>query len=86
MDVQNLETIKFELRENGVGILTLNRPDKLNAVSFQMIEDLHSILNYLQTQLDCRVLHIQGKCTFLMYFQYPLKALFPFLPYSHQDG
>jgi len=32
----NFETIKFELKENGIGILTLNRPDKLNAMSFQL--------------------------------------------------
>ena len=36
----NFETIKFELNDNGIGILTLNRPDKLNAMSFQMIKDL----------------------------------------------
>ena len=35
----NFETIKFELLENGIGILTLNRPDKLNAMNFQMIEN-----------------------------------------------
>ena len=31
----NLETIKFELREDGIGILTLNRPDNLNAMSIK---------------------------------------------------
>ncbi|GAH55459.1 unnamed protein product, partial [marine sediment metagenome] len=32
----NFETIKFELQEDGIGILTLNRPDNLNAINFQM--------------------------------------------------
>ena len=54
------ETIKFELQDNGVGILTLNRPDKLNAISFQMIEDLHDLLDHLMTNLDCRVIILQG--------------------------
>ncbi len=54
------ETIKFELRENGIGILTLNRPDKLNALNFQMIEDLHSILDELMVNLDCRVLILKA--------------------------
>ncbi|MFW9827114.1 MAG: enoyl-CoA hydratase/isomerase family protein [Candidatus Thorarchaeota archaeon] len=54
------KTIKFELRENGIAILTLNRPEKLNAISFQMEEDLHNILDHLMTNLDCRVLIIQG--------------------------
>ncbi len=54
------ETIKFELKENGIGILTLNRPDKLNALNFQMIEDLHSILDELMVNLDCRVLILKA--------------------------
>ena len=57
----NYETIKFELKDNGIGILTLNRPDKLNAVSFQMIEDLHSILDHLMINLDCRVVLLKAE-------------------------
>ncbi len=49
------ETIKWELRENGIGILTLNRPEKLNAISFQMVEDLHKLVDHLMVNLDCRV-------------------------------
>ena len=36
----DFETIEFELLENGIGILTLNRPDKLNAMSFQLFEPI----------------------------------------------
>jgi enoyl-CoA hydratase/carnithine racemase len=57
----NYETIKFDLQDNGIGILTLNRPDKLNAVSFQMIEDLHSIMDHLMTNLDCRVVILKAE-------------------------
>ncbi|MFX1417445.1 MAG: enoyl-CoA hydratase/isomerase family protein [Promethearchaeota archaeon] len=56
----NFETIKFNLREDGIGILTLDRPDKLNALNFQMIEDLHSILDGLMTNLDCRVVILKA--------------------------
>jgi enoyl-CoA hydratase/carnithine racemase len=52
----NFETIIFELQENGIGILTLNRPDKLNAVSYQMVEELNELTDHLMTNLDCRVL------------------------------
>ena len=50
------ETIKWELRENGIGIITLNRPDKMNAISYQMIEELHDLMDQLMVNLDCRVL------------------------------
>lgn len=57
----NLETIKFELRDDGIGILTLNRPNKLNAISLQMIEDFHTILDNLMINLDCRVVILKGE-------------------------
>lgn len=55
------ETIKFELEENGIGILTFNRPEKANAISFQMVEDLHSLFDGLMINLDCRVLIMQSE-------------------------
>ncbi len=57
----NFETIKFELNSNGIGILTLNRPDNLNAMSFQMFEDLNNILDKLMINLDCRVVILRGR-------------------------
>ncbi|MFX1337230.1 MAG: enoyl-CoA hydratase/isomerase family protein [Promethearchaeota archaeon] len=56
-----LETMKFELREDGIGILTLNRPEKLNAISFQLEEDFHQVLDHLMVNLDCRVLILRGE-------------------------
>jgi len=56
-----LETLEFELKSNGIGILTLNRPEKLNAMSFQMFEDLHKIFDQLMVNLDCRVVILRGK-------------------------
>ncbi|MFX0043735.1 MAG: enoyl-CoA hydratase/isomerase family protein [Candidatus Hodarchaeota archaeon] len=56
----NFETIEWELKENGIGILTLKRPEKLNAISFQMEEELHSILDHLTMNLDCRVIILKG--------------------------
>ncbi len=38
----------------------LNRPEKLNAISFQMEEDLHELLDHLMTNLDCRVVIFGG--------------------------
>jgi len=55
------KTIKFELKENGIGIISLNRPEKLNAISFQMEEELHELLDMLTVNLSCRVLIIKGE-------------------------
>ncbi|MFX1339301.1 MAG: enoyl-CoA hydratase/isomerase family protein [Promethearchaeota archaeon] len=55
------ETIKFELQENGIGFLTFTRADKANAMSFQMVEELHSIFDELMINLDCRVLIIKAE-------------------------
>ena len=57
----NFETIKFEVQENGIGILTLNRPEKLNAMNFQMSEELHQVLDQLIINLDCRVLVLKAE-------------------------
>ncbi len=55
------ETLLFELRDDGIGILTLNRPDNLNAMSFQMFEDLNHIFDDLMINLDCRVVILKGQ-------------------------
>jgi len=58
--MQEFKTIKYEERENGLGIVTLNRPDKLNALSIQLLEDLNTLLDHLEWYFDCRVLIITG--------------------------
>ena len=55
------KTIKFELRNDGIGILSLNRPEKLNAISFEMEEELHEVLDHLMINLNCRVLILKGE-------------------------
>jgi len=54
------ETLTFELKSNGIGILCLNRPEKLNAMSFQMIKELHHLFDELMVNLDCRVLILKA--------------------------
>ena len=36
------DLIKFEINKNNVAILTLNDPGKLNALSIEMITQIHS--------------------------------------------
>ncbi len=50
---------------NGVAFLTLNRPDKLNALNIEIFQELQEHINALRTQTDqigCVVLRGAGKC------------------------
>jgi len=47
-------------KDNHIGILTLNRPDKLNAISVEMRETLPLALQEVQEDDDLRVLIITG--------------------------
>ena len=43
-----------------IALLTLNRPEKLNALSFDVVEELHSALDDIGADNRCRVLVVTG--------------------------
>jgi enoyl-CoA hydratase/carnithine racemase len=51
---------RFELDEDHVGTITFNRPDKLNALTFEVYADLRDLLTELPHREDVRVLIITG--------------------------
>ena len=53
------KTVRFE-EEEGIGILTLNRPEVINAMNQQMIEELEHLLNVLERNEAVRVLILIG--------------------------
>ncbi|MFW9821515.1 MAG: enoyl-CoA hydratase/isomerase family protein [Candidatus Thorarchaeota archaeon] len=55
------ETLKIEEREDGISIIIFNRPDRLNAINFQFIEDLQDYLNKLENNLNIRVIILTGE-------------------------
>ena len=54
-------TIRFEEPEAGIGLITLNRPDRLNAINLEMLEDLHSLFDQLCDWDRVRVVIIVGE-------------------------
>lgn len=53
------ETLEFEV-EGSLGILTLNRPERLNALGKQLIIDLVDVVDRLETDPDVRVVIVTG--------------------------
>lgn len=54
------ETLLLETDARGVATLTLNRPDKRNAMSGEMIAELHAAADHLAADAAVRVVVLQG--------------------------
>ena len=54
------ETIEYEVIEEGIGVLSLNRPDKYNAVNLTMTEELHDFWGERQYDLKTHVIILKG--------------------------
>jgi enoyl-CoA hydratase len=53
------KTLIYKKKEN-IGTLTINRPDKLNAISNELTAELHSLLGELEKDEELKVLIITG--------------------------
>lgn len=47
-------------RRDGIGVITLSRPERLNAVNNSLMEELHAVLDGLMTDLETRVVVLTG--------------------------
>lgn len=59
--MKNYETIKVEERDDGISIITFNRPERLNAISFQFTEDMLDYLNTLKDSYAIRIVILTGE-------------------------
>lgn len=57
---ETFETIRYEVVEEGIGLLTLNRPEKLNAFDEQMIREIRAVVWQVAFDEAVRVLVITG--------------------------
>lgn len=55
-----MTTLVLETPREHVRLVTLNRPDRLNAMSFQLVGDLHGALDEIERDRDCRVAVLTG--------------------------
>jgi enoyl-CoA hydratase len=54
-------TVRSEQVEDGVTLLTLDRPERLNAMSHELVADVHAALDAVAADRDCRVVVITGE-------------------------
>ena len=55
-----MNTVRTEQVEDGIVTVTLDRPDRLNAMNHELVADLHAALDELSTDRDCRVIVLTG--------------------------
>lgn len=53
-------TLRLESPEPGIALLTLNRPEALNAITHEMIEEFHAALSHLEEDRATRVVILTG--------------------------
>jgi enoyl-CoA hydratase/carnithine racemase len=53
------ETVAFENRA-GIGIITLNRPERLNAINRAMIDELNALLDAIERDESVRAVVLAG--------------------------
>jgi enoyl-CoA hydratase len=56
----NYKTLRFEEPEAGIGVITLDRPDRLNAINTNMLEELYALFAELRKNDSVRVLLLEG--------------------------
>nr|MDO8081020.1 enoyl-CoA hydratase-related protein [Candidatus Freyarchaeota archaeon] len=59
--MSSYKAIKYKELEDGIAVVSLNRPEKLNAFTIQMIEELHDLFHKLEWDMDIRVLILTGE-------------------------
>ena len=60
MESLDYETIEYEVVEEGIGVLSLNRPRKYNSVNHRMMEELEAFWKERLYDLDTHVIILRG--------------------------
>src|SRR3546814_3911672 len=59
-DAQTMSTVVTSTPAEGVTLITLNRPEKLNAMSAELVEELHQALLAAGSDRACRAIVLTG--------------------------
>lgn len=56
-----MTTVRRETIEDGIDLVTLDRPSSLNSMNEELISDLHDTLDAIRIDRDCRVVILTGE-------------------------
>ncbi|MHA2394208.1 MAG: enoyl-CoA hydratase/isomerase family protein [Promethearchaeota archaeon] len=59
--MKEYKTLTIDEREDGISIITLNRPERLNAINFELIEEFLDYLDHLEENFDIHVVILTGE-------------------------
>ena len=57
---KNYENLVIDFPDDGIARITMNRPERLNALTYGLVEDLHTALDFVDSQHEIRALIITG--------------------------
>ncbi|MBY8988030.1 MAG: enoyl-CoA hydratase/isomerase family protein, partial [Candidatus Lokiarchaeota archaeon] len=60
MNVDDFEDILYEKEENGICTITINRPERRNAVTYVSFLEIFTVLEDMEKDKDAKVLIITG--------------------------
>jgi enoyl-CoA hydratase/carnithine racemase len=55
-----MSTVRVDRPNAGVAVITLDRPEQLNAITFELVDDLHAALDAIDRDNACRVVVLTG--------------------------
>jgi len=55
-----METVLLDTPKPGIRLLTLNRPDRLNAMNHELVADVHNSLDEVDADTSCRAVILTG--------------------------
>ncbi|MFW9949463.1 MAG: enoyl-CoA hydratase/isomerase family protein, partial [Candidatus Thorarchaeota archaeon] len=60
MNIDDFEDILYEKEENGICTITINRPERRNAVTYVSFLEIFTVLEDMEKDMDAKVLIITG--------------------------
>lgn len=60
MSVPTFQHLLLETDSTGIATLTINRPDKLNALNSNLLQELNTALSFIETENSIRVVILKG--------------------------